>query len=71
MTLWENLKGFTSSRPPLVMFMVCLGAFAIALISLSYYFKSNDLYNPDLTEVSTLIMNKWTVFWEDHKHGVQ
>lgn len=58
MTLWENLKGFTSSRPPLVMFMVCLGAFAIALISLSYYFKSNDLYNPDLTE-------EWQAFLEN------
>lgn len=50
MTICENLKGFASSRPPLVMFMMCLGAFAIVLISLSYYFKFNDIYNPDLTE---------------------
>lgn len=57
MSIWENLKGFASSRPPLVMFMVCLGAFAIVLISLSYYFKTNDIYNPDLTE-------EWQTFLE-------
>jgi hypothetical protein len=63
MTICENLKGFASSRPPLVMFMMCLGAFAIVLISLSHYFKFNDIYNPDLTEVS---WSKLSHHWCSH-----
>lgn len=60
MTICENLRGFASSRPPLVMFMVCLGAFAIVLISLSYYFKYNDIYNPDLTEEWQSFLEKFS-----------
>ncbi len=47
----ENLKGFASSRPPLVVFMVCMGCFAIVLLTLAYYVKSHEVPNPDISEV--------------------
>ncbi|ESP04130.1 hypothetical protein LOTGIDRAFT_237545 [Lottia gigantea] len=46
----ENLKGFSQSRPPIVVFMVCLGAFAVALITFAYIVKVRDMPNPDMTE---------------------
>lgn len=36
-----------SSRPPLVLFMLCLGVFAVVLLTLAYIVKVNDLKNPD------------------------
>ena len=47
----ENLKGFAASRPPLMVFMLCLSAFAIILLSLAYVIKTSDIKNPDLSEV--------------------
>ena len=48
----ENFRHFLSSRPPLVVFVVCIGMTAIAFISYAYYIKYNDVYNPDADEVS-------------------
>ena len=51
-TVYENLQGFAKTRPPLVIFMVCLGAFAVVLLTLAYVIKVHDnLSNPDLAEV--------------------
>ena len=33
----KNLFGFAASRPPCVVFTVCLAAFAIGLFSLGYF----------------------------------
>ena len=52
---YENLKGFATSRPPLVVFMVCLGAFAVVLLTLSYYVKVHEVPNPDISQVSSTI----------------
>ncbi|XP_064612635.1 transmembrane protein 248-like isoform X2 [Liolophura sinensis] len=46
----DNLKGFAHSRPPLVIFMLCLGGFAVVLVTLAYYVKVKELTNPDITE---------------------
>lgn len=43
----ENLKGFWTSKPPLVLFMLCIGIFAIVLLTLGYIVKVNDYKNPD------------------------
>lgn len=51
LTPYENLRGFASSRPPLVVFMVCMGLFAIVLLSLAYYVKWNEIKNPDISQV--------------------
>lgn len=48
--LAENVRGFFVSRPPLVVFMVCLGSFAVALITFAYIIKIKDMPNPDITE---------------------
>lgn len=53
----DNLKGFTQNRPPLVVFMLCLGLFAVALLSLAYYVKLNDVQNPDVSQ-------DWNIFLE-------
>ena len=47
----DNLKGFMQHRPPLVVFMICLGLFAVALVSLAYYVKLHDVSNPDASKV--------------------
>lgn len=50
--MYENLKGFASSKPPMVVFMVCLGAFAVVLLTMGYIVKVRDqLKNHDLSEV--------------------
>ena len=51
LTPYENLRGFASSRPPLVVFMICMGLFAIVLLSLAYYVKWNEIRNPDISQV--------------------
>lgn len=49
--LVENVKGFVYSKPPLVIFMICLGGCAVVLLTLAYIVKVNDkLINPDLTK---------------------
>ena len=49
----ENLKGFATTRPPLVVFMVCLGLFAFILLTLSFYVQNTELIqNPSASEVT-------------------
>ncbi|KAK7475036.1 hypothetical protein BaRGS_00033717 [Batillaria attramentaria] len=48
--LAENVRGFFLSRPPLVVFMICLGSFAVVLITFAYIIKVKDIKNPDITE---------------------
>ncbi|KAK3084470.1 hypothetical protein FSP39_014038 [Pinctada imbricata] len=58
-TICENLQGFAKSRPPLVIFMVCLGGFAVVLLTLAYVIKLREnLPNPDLTQ-------DWNTFLDD------
>lgn len=45
------------TRPPLVVFMICLASFAIALITFAYIVKVRDMANPDITE-------DWNTFLE-------
>ncbi|XP_013379424.1 transmembrane protein 248 isoform X1 [Lingula anatina] len=47
-TPYENAKGFVLGRPPLVVFMVCLAAFAVVLLSLAVYMKTNEVENTDV-----------------------
>ncbi|KAK6190961.1 hypothetical protein SNE40_002717 [Patella caerulea] len=56
-TMVENLRGFSQSRPPIVVFMICLGAFAVALITFAYIVKVKDFPNPDMAE-------DWNTFLE-------
>ena len=48
----ENLKNFWSSKPPLVLFMLCLGIFAVVLLTLGYIVKVNDIKNPDAVSLN-------------------
>ncbi|KAL4223624.1 hypothetical protein ACF0H5_017093 [Mactra antiquata] len=43
----ENIRGFVSSRPPLILFMLSLGIFAVALLTIGYIVKVNEIKNPD------------------------
>jgi hypothetical protein len=52
-----NLKGFTISRPPLVVFTLCLTALAIATLSLARLVSQTEsLPNPDVRLVIILIV---------------
>ncbi|XP_064652449.1 transmembrane protein 248-like isoform X2 [Lineus longissimus] len=53
----ENLKSFATNRPPLMIFMICMSAFAIILVSLAYIIKVNEIKNHDLSQ-------DWNVFLE-------
>jgi hypothetical protein len=47
-----NLKGLTTSRPPLVIFTLCLTAFALTTLSLAYFIRhSETIPNTDLRMV--------------------
>lgn len=37
-----NLKGFATSRPPLMVFTLCLTAFALTTLSLAYFIRHNE-----------------------------
>ena len=50
----DNFKRFASSKPPLMVFMICLGFFAVILLSLAYYVKTQEMTNPDISQVSTV-----------------
>ncbi|KAK3787042.1 hypothetical protein RRG08_037320 [Elysia crispata] len=56
----ENLRGFFNSRPPLVLFMICLASFAIALITFAYLVRIRDLPNPDVSEDWNTILTKFS-----------
>lgn len=47
----ENLKSFFKNKPPMVLFVISLGAFALVLLTLAYIIKVQELPNPDLTKV--------------------
>ncbi|XP_005091558.1 transmembrane protein 248 [Aplysia californica] len=60
-TIVENLRGFFNSRPPLVVFMLCLASFAIALITFAYIVKAKDIPDPDVSV-------DWNTFLEKFSH---
>lgn len=47
----ENLRGYVTTRPPLVLFMVSVSAVAIAFLTIGYFFKIKEIKSPELTEV--------------------
>jgi len=47
----ENLKGFATSRPPIIVFIACLGLVAFILMTLAFYIKDGELKTADITEV--------------------
>ena len=50
-----DFKGFVLGRPPQVVFIVCLAAFGIILMSFAYHVKNTQMRDPDISEVSELI----------------
>lgn len=48
----ENLRGYVTSRPPLVIFMISVSAVAIAFLTIGYFFKIKEIKSPELMEVS-------------------
>ncbi|XP_077995502.1 transmembrane protein 248-like [Glandiceps talaboti] len=48
--IFDNLKGFLLTRPPLVVFILCVGAFAVAMVTLAYYVKLHQIQDPDIAQ---------------------
>jgi len=59
-TILENLRGFFNSRPPLVVFMICLGSFAISLILFAHLVKSREIPDPDVNEDWNTMLEKFS-----------
>jgi len=49
---FENLKGFAVSRPPVVIFMVCIALISVILMTLAFIVKDNELKKPDVSQVN-------------------
>jgi hypothetical protein len=47
LNFFENLKDFVSSKPPTVVFLVCLFSFVVVLASLSSFVNHNEIRNVD------------------------
>lgn len=56
----ENLRGFFTTRPPLVVFMICLASFAVTLITFAYIVKTQNLPDPDVKEDWNTILEKFS-----------
>ncbi|XP_022342406.1 transmembrane protein 248-like isoform X2 [Crassostrea virginica] len=54
----ENLKSFAKNKPPMVLFVISLGTFAVVLLTLAYIVRVKELPNPDLTK-------EWNNFFEN------
>ena len=54
----RNLTGFIISKPPCVVFTVCLCCLAIALFWLGYYVNNNEVVDPEAEKVSKVQMKK-------------
>ena len=52
---YENLKGFAVSRPPVVIFMVCIALISVILMTLAFIVKDNELKKPDVSQVKCFI----------------
>jgi len=52
---YENLKGFAISRPPVIIFMVCIALISIILMTLAFIVKDNELKKPDVSQVKSSI----------------
>lgn len=51
----SNLKGFATSRPPLMVFTLCVFAFALTTLSLAYFIKNSEsVTNNDVRTVRKL-----------------
>ncbi|GAB6030290.1 hypothetical protein CHUAL_005965 [Chamberlinius hualienensis] len=59
----HNLKSFAITRPPLVIFTLCLASFAIATLALSIYLKNGPIRNPDVKDWNSVMeqMSEWNL----------
>jgi hypothetical protein len=46
----EALKQFIATKPPLVVFILCLVSFFIILVSLLIHLNTHELKNPDIAD---------------------
>ena len=53
---YENLKAFAVSRPPVVIFMVCIALISVILMTLAFIVKDNELKKPDVSQVKCLVL---------------
>ena len=49
----KNLTGFFIAKPPFVIFVLCLGTFAVGLVSLGLYVITHDFLETDPSKVGT------------------
>lgn len=73
----NNLQTFAISRPPLVVFTLCLSTFAIATLSLSYIMRKGPITDPDIILVSIccseslFIVLVWDAFMTQSLTGLE
>jgi len=53
---YESLKAFAVSRPPVVIFMVCIALISIILMTLAFIVNDNELKKPDVSQVKCSVL---------------
>jgi len=66
---YENLKGFAMSRPPVIIFMVCIALISVILMTLAFIVKDNELKKPDVSQVITLCYVTYDVVIFTHSNS--
>ena len=51
--IFEILKRFIATKPPLIVFIICLLCFFVILVVLMIYLNTHELKNPDITDWNT------------------
>lgn len=51
-----DVRGFVTGKPPQIVFIVCLGSFAVILMSFAYHVSVTKLVNPDISEVCLYLL---------------
>lgn len=49
----HNVKGYSASRPPVVIFVICLALFACATLAMAFFIQNAEIIsNPEVKGVS-------------------
>lgn len=54
---FRNLRGCIVTKPPCVIFTLCLACLAVALFCLGYYVNNHEVVDPEAEQVGNLYFN--------------
>uniref|UniRef100_T1IQ77 TMEM248/TMEM219 domain-containing protein n=1 Tax=Strigamia maritima TaxID=126957 RepID=T1IQ77_STRMM len=55
----QNVKGFILTRPPVLVFLICLITFAVTALSLAYFVRTSELRDPNVELDWNILLEKF------------